>query len=496
MSLGSTATRSVPVADTAGLARTDVTGEPIAHAIAPRRRRGVAAAMALAVSVAMTPDVSGAATQQELEARVDSLAEQLKAVQAELAELKRQQADSAQAADAQAAPEAHPPVARNQSALPGPANESALPAPAAQGAAGITPAAAAGTGQGGGPSFFGYGELNYSRPREDAAATQADLARFVLGTGYRFDEKTRFVSELELEHAVASSSDPGEIEVEQAYIERDLASGVFARAGLILIPSGTLNENHEPTRYYGVFRNFVETAIIPSTWREGGVALQGNTEGGLRWDVGLTTGFDLSKWDATSTEGQESPLGSIHQELALAKARDLSGFAALNYSAIPGLRAGASVFTGGASQGQPGLPSASITLWEGHARWAPGAWDLAGLYARGHISGTQEINTTLVGNPTLIPQSFFGWYLQAAYRVFDNDRTSLTPFLRYERFNTAASFADIAPGLTPAVQPDHKVWTAGLNWMFAPGVVLKLDYLDFQNTADGDRFDIGLGYQF
>ena len=81
MSLGSTATRSVPVADTAGLARRDVTGEPIAHVIAPRRRRGLAAAMALAVSVAMTPDVSGAATQQELEARVDSLAEQLKAVQ-------------------------------------------------------------------------------------------------------------------------------------------------------------------------------------------------------------------------------------------------------------------------------------------------------------------------------------------------------------------------------------------------------------------------------
>jgi len=474
------------------------------------------ASLALAVSLALAPAISGAASQRDLEARVESLAEQLRAVQAELAELKRQQA-----ATAQAAPAAQPPAAQNQSALPGPAHQSALPAsptasagPAAQGATGATPAAGSGAAQpstsgnasyaslfpsgaqGGGPNFFGYGELNYSHPRADSAATRADLARFVLGTGYRFDEQTRFVSELELEHAVSSASDPGEIEVEQAYIERDLAAGVFARAGLILIPSGTLNENHEPTRYYGVFRNFVETAIIPSTWREGGVALQGNTEGGLRWDVGLTTGFDLSRWEATSTEGQESPLGSIHQELALAKARDLSGFAALNYSGIPGLRAGASVFTGGASQGQPGLPSASITLWEGHARWAAGAWDLAGLYARGHISGTQEINTALVRNPTLIPQSLFGWYLQAAYRVIDNDRTSLTPFVRYERFNTAASFADIAPGLTPAVQPDEKVWTAGLNWIFAPGVVLKLDYLDFQNTSAGDRFDIGLGYQF
>ncbi len=451
---------------------------------------------AVALALALAPTISSAATQEELEARVQSLADQLKQVQAELAELKKDRSTAT-------------PAAANQSALPGTGalpGAGALPggAPAPAGSAGESTAGSANYGtlfpsqgaQGGGPNFFGYGEMTYARPRNDASATVADLARFVLGTGYKFDDSTRFVSELELEHGVASSEDPGEIEVEQAYIEHDLTSGVFARAGLFLIPTGMLNENHEPTRYYGVFRNFVETAIIPTTWREGGVALQGNTGGGIRWDVGVTTGFDLSKWDATSTEGQESPLGSIHQELVFAKARDLSGFAALNYSGIPGLRAGASVFTGGASQGQPGLPSASITLWEGHARWTPGAWDLAALYARGHISGTQEINTTLVGNPSLIPHGFFGWYLQGAYRLFDNERTSLTPFVRYERFNTASSYADIGLGLTPAVLPDRKVWTVGLNWMFAPGVVFKVDYLDFQNGSEGDRFGLGLGYQF
>ena len=103
------------------------------------------------------------------------------------------------------------------------------------------------------PTFFGYGELNHSRPRDDTSAAIADFARFVIGVGYRFDDRTRFVSELELEHAVSSASDPGEIEIEQAYIERDLANGIYAKAGLFLIPSGMLNESHEPTRYYGVF---------------------------------------------------------------------------------------------------------------------------------------------------------------------------------------------------------------------------------------------------
>jgi hypothetical protein len=416
--------------------------------------------------------VCQAASPEELEARVQALAEQLEAVKAELAQLKGQSAAGAAQSTA-------------QSALPETAPQASTPEGRAAGAAGA-----------GGPSFFGYGEINYSRPRENTADTTADLARFVLGVGYRFDEKTRFVSELELEHAVASAEDVGEIEVEQAYIERDLRSGLFARAGLILIPSGMLNESHEPTRYYGVFRNFVETAIIPSTWREGGVALQGITEGGLRWDAGLTTGFDLSRWDATSADGQESPLGSIHQELALAHARDLSGFAALNYTGLTGLRVGGSLFSGGASQGQPGLPSSEVTLWEGHVRWTPREWDLAALYAHGHISGTQQFNTPLVGNPTLVPQNFFGWYLQGAYRIFETDRSSLVPFVRYERFNTAAGFAEIAPALTPIPPADSKVWTAGLNWSFAPGVVVKADIVEFQDTSAGDRFDLGIGYQF
>ena len=71
--------------------------------------------------------------------------------------------------------------------------------------------------------WFGYGELNYSRPtRRQLPAATADVGRFVLGASYAFDDKTRFVSELELEHAVSSADDPGEVEVEQAYIERQL----------------------------------------------------------------------------------------------------------------------------------------------------------------------------------------------------------------------------------------------------------------------------------
>jgi hypothetical protein len=403
-----------------------------------------------------------AATPEQLEAQVQALTEQLRALQAEVSALKAQQPAAATAA----------PVTSGAPAS-APAAPAAAEAPL---------------------SWFGYGELNYTNPEHGTAT--ADLARFVLGASYRFDDRTRFVSEIEIEHAVSSADDAGEVEVEQAYIERAVTDRVYGKAGLMLIPLGLLNDSHEPTRYYGVQRNNVETAIIPTTWREGGIAFEGRTDFGLRWDLGVTTGFDLSKWDATSSDGAESPLGAIHQELSVARAADLSAFAAVNYTGIPGLRAGAGLFGGGVSQGQAGYDSASMYLWEGHAVWTPGDWHLAALYARGHLSDTGPINLALVGFPTPIPEDFYGWYVEAAYRGLPFDSGRLVPFLRYERYNTASGYAFVAPGLTPVSPPDTEVWTGGLNYTLTPGVVLKADYLDFRGGANPDRFDLGLGYEF
>ncbi len=345
-------------------------------------------------------------------------------------------------------------------------------------------------------TWWGYGELNYDRPADHPEEARFDLARFVIGAGYRFDEHTRLQSELEVEHAVSSSSDPGEVEIEQAYIEHDLRDDTFVRAGLFLIPSGLLNENHEPTRFHGVFRNFVETAIIPSTWREGGIGLQHDTANGLKLQAGVTTGFDLSKWDAASSEGADSPLGSIHQELAQARAVDFSGHLAVNYTGTLGLKVGASLFTGGAGQGQAGFAGAKVSLWEGHARWEGRGLELSALYARGRISGTAPINMRLLGSATLIPQSFYGAYLEAAWRGLAQRDLPLTPFLRYEQFNTAASYADLGPGLTPAAHPERRALTLGLDWLWTRGVILKADYVDFTDSGGGDRLALGLGYEF
>jgi hypothetical protein len=340
-----------------------------------------------------------------------------------------------------------------------------------------------------------YGEINYNRPRTPADA-RIDLRRFVIGLEHRFDERTKFGGELEVEHAVSSATDPGEVEIEQAWVERQLSSVWSVRGGLFLLPVGLLNENHEPTAYHGVERNFVETAIIPTTWREGGVQAVAVFGPGLTVQAGITTSFDLSKWDATSPEGLESPLGAVHQELALARAKDFAGHLAVNWRGVPGLQVGAAGFAGGAGQGATDGAHPVVALWDVHTRWTPWRLDLSALYARGTISDTAKLNAPLVGQPVLVPAAFDGWYAQAAIRAASFHDLVLTPFVRYERFNTGREYADLGPGRTPAPLPTQAVLTVGADLAVGSGVVLKADLQKFTQDRTLDRLDLGLGWSF
>ncbi len=428
------------------------------------------AAAAAALTLAVSAAHAQSSTEAELAQRVDKLAAELAAVKAQLAQLQQQRATAAPAPQAAA--------------------------PAAPAAAPVAQAAAPTATQGPATVLTSYGEINYNRPTKNSQDAQADVRRFVIGLQHRVDERTKVVGEVEVEHAVSSADDKGEVEIEQAYVEHQFSQRWSARGGLFLIPMGLLNETHEPTAYYGVERNFVETAIIPTTWREGGLQMIGNFDNGLTLQAGISTGFDLTKWDAASTEGSESPLGAIHQELSQARARDLSVFGALNWRGIPGLQLGGSLFTGGATHGQPDTPSARVTLWDVHARWTPGRWDLAALYARGSISNTAALNAPLVGQATLIPKSFDGWYAQAAYKLLASGDYALSPFVRWEQFNTARSYADLGAGLTPDGARTERVVTLGANFNVTPEIVVKADYQRFREATASNRVNLGLGWSF
>jgi hypothetical protein len=473
---------------------------------------------------------------QQLQAALAQLSEENRALRDHQQELDRKLTQLSGTPAPSAPAVAQAPAPPNISALPNtPApNSSALPnATALPSAAALSPTATAEPGTTGpglfgtGLRLWGYGEIYFTDPTSDRSQAQADLARAVFGIGYQFDPRTEFNSEYEVEHAVASASDVGEFEVEQFYVDRQVNDNLGVRGGLFLMPFGFLNEHHEPTNFYGVQRNFVETLIIPSTWREGGISLYGATQAGFTWNVGLTTGFDLSKWNfapefppyanALMLEDSDiAPLQATHQELALANAQHLSQYLALGYNGIPGVTVGAAVSTGNAVP-VPAPPNAPIpgnqrvTLWETHARWTPQRWELQALYARGTISNTALANQANPGSPNPLPSAFYGYYFQGAYQLWNHGEYRLNPFVRYEVYNMGSSYRGtpgplIPPGEVPLSptpgdyglwpQNHDRVWTVGANFYIGPHLVLKTDYQWFQENVNFKRFDLGLGLAF
>ncbi|MBC7755116.1 MAG: hypothetical protein H7Z20_00435 [Bdellovibrio sp.] len=340
----------------------------------------------------------------------------------------------------------------------------------------------------------GYGEVNYNNYSGGATAKdKIDARRFVLYVGHKFNDMVSLKSEIELEHAIASAGDEGEIEMEQLYLDFHFTDKINSKVGLFLIPTGFLNETHEPTTYFGVERNQIETRIIPSTWREAGVVMYGEVLPALKYQVGISSGFSARKYDDPLVG-----IRSAHQEGALADAEDLSLHAALNYTGINGLLVGGSVFTGNTGQNEPGIGNARLTLWDAHARYQTGNWDLRALYALGHLNNAAEIND--VTARTDAPSAFYGWFIEAANHVWKSGEMDFAPFIRYEKYDSQASLPFNSVRVNGS---KNKIWTVGANFWATPQVVLKADYQVYDDKDEdlsenrGDRrFNLGMGYMF
>jgi hypothetical protein len=349
----------------------------------------------------------------------------------------------------------------------------------------------------GGTNIVGYGEMAYSKFRQSGDAT-ADLTRFVFGFNHRFDERLTFHSEVEIEHAVVSSEDKGEAEIEQAWVNYKLNDGVNFKGGLFLIPLGILNETHEPPTYYGVLRNQVETRIIPTTWRELGVGVHGMLGEGFRYDVGVTTSFDSGKLDDPLTG-----IRSAHQEGSEANARNLAVYGALSYR-LPGLLVGGGVFSGDTGQNGASNPAlqgvpARFTIWEVHGQYRIAGLDLQALYTAGTLGDADKVTAALfAADPATAfaaPQSMKGWYAQAAYHVFKKGNFDVAPFVRYERIDIRQA-EDPANNLFQDPNNNERIKTLGVNFWVHPQVVLKADIQRYATDRTQDAYRLGLGFTF
>ncbi len=337
-------------------------------------------------------------------------------------------------------------------------------------------------------SIGGYAEMHYNNwdNKGDTGSAkdkkEIDFHRFVLYVGHDFNDRTRFYSELELEHAIAGEGQPGEIELEQAYIEHDYLARHRLKAGLFLIPVGLLNETHEPDTFYGVERNNVEKNIIPTTWWEGGMAFSGEFGRGFSYDAVLSSGLYLNAGD--DDVDPQFKIRDGRQKVAKAKADAWAGTGRLKYTGVRGLEVGVT------AQYQQDIyqdtlsSSVPATLLEAHVAYQVSGFGLRALAARWDID--DAINA--IGEGADVQQ---GWYIEPAWRI--NEHWGI--FGRY-------AFWDNQAGSTSGAAEDSGIAEAhlGVNYWLLPNVVFKLDLQDQMPQKSGatelDGFNLGVGWSF
>ncbi len=132
-----------------------------------------------------------------------------------------------------------------------------------------------------------YAEVDYNQQFGDSVkhAGKLDVHRLVLLFAYKFNSRTTFVTEIEVEHVK-------EIFIEQAFLNVKANDMLNIKGGLLLIPMGIVNEYHEPTIRNGVERPNVDKYIVPTTWREIGLGISGNfNNASIAYQLYLVNGF-------------------------------------------------------------------------------------------------------------------------------------------------------------------------------------------------------------
>lgn len=350
-----------------------------------------------------------------------------------------------------------------------------------------------------GISIGGYGEMLYESfdsTRDDGspsgATDQLDFLRAIVYFGYKFNDRWVFNSEIEFEHA--STGEEGSASVEFAYLDYLWRPELNVRTGLLLVPMGFVNELHEPPMFLGARRPDVESVIIPSTWRENGLGLFGDTNG-----------FSYRTYVVNGLEGAGFSAGGLRggrQKGSEALAEDFAWVGRLDYTGRPGLLVGGSAYVGGSGQDLRTLTGESLGLdtqiLEGHLEWTWRGLEVRLLGAKAELDDVADLNRVLglTGNRS-VGEELEGGYAQVGYDVLARrgSRHSLIPYLRWEQYDTQSA---VPAGFARNPANDVESLTLGVAYQPMDELIFKLDWQDYDNEAGTgqDQINVAMGYLF
>lgn len=354
-----------------------------------------------------------------------------------------------------------------------------------------------------GLSLGSYGEAHYNAPIEEGKMRNgtADLHRVILYLGYRFNSKFQFFTEIEMEHI-------SELTIEQAYLNYSFNSALNLKAGVILVPMGTVNEFHEPTLFNGVERPFVDKYVIPSTWHEIGAGFHGLLKpASLKYQLYVVNGFNGYSSSATLNGSNGLRSGRQGGGESVLRTPALSG--KLSFYGVKGLNLEASAYYGKTESKLYDKVDRDDAAALAHADSSSVTVMMSGVNFTYNIKGLQILgvgNYTVLGNTgaynefggTNLAREIFGHYGEIAYtlKLKKSGYPTLTPFVRYAHYNTHHRVYEAA---MKNASYNREVLTAGLGFQITPGTVIKADYQWLKSEAvvkPTGLFNLGIGYWF
>jgi len=342
----------------------------------------------------------------------------------------------------------------------------------------------------------GYGQIDYNRIINSDINYNAtlDVHRIVTFIGYNFNDKTSFVSEIEMEHVT-------ETYVEQAFLSHRIKNNVSVNAGLMLIPMGIQNLYHEPPTFNGVERTNVDKYIVPTTWREMGVSINGRMlDNTLGYEIMVVNGFN--GFDGESNFSGKSGLRGGRQKGAKSYMTNPDLATRFSYTAIPGWNLGLSTYFGESESkayndldlsNVSAVASADSTIIGINmigldSRYNKGALQFRAQYIVGNLSNTAQYNTKTGSD---VGSVISGYYSELGYNVLKNSKTEneLITFARYENYNTHKQ----TDGIEINSVYDRTDVTFGIGFKVAQGAMFKADYQIKSNGSDPRSYQLNLG---
>lgn len=344
----------------------------------------------------------------------------------------------------------------------------------------------------------GFGELHYLQPVGDNSNKngQLNVHRLVISLGYAFSEKFHFFGEIAYEHVA-------EVLVEQVYVNYEVNHTLNLKAGLLPIPMGIVNQEHEPDCFNGVEHPAMNQYLIPTAWRELGVGIHGELNNkSLKYQLYLINGFATFKEGEAKANGMEA-FRPARQEGVKSFISHPNVAGRLQYDGIKGLQIGVSGYMGETqselydqvSENVADSTVVNLNMLGVDFKYNKEDFYLRGEWVYNNISNTEAYNRKTNQD---LGKAMMGYYLEIAYNILPKTLKrgqQLLPFIRYGHYDTHHK---VSTGMTRNKAYEKEYITTGLTYHWSKNVIFKCDYqkITDKNMKNYDLFNIGINFVF